>query len=565
MGQRLKLPIGIDNFEKIRQEQYYYVDKTEWIEQLLERMNEVSLFTRPRRFGKTLNMSMLQSFFEIGCKQELYENLYISGKDEICREYMGQFPVVSISLKDVDGQSYQDAVSAVKTVIGTEAMRFQFLMESNKLTEADKELYAGYTRTSDGAFAMSDQALPAAIKNLSMLLKKHYQRAVIILIDEYDVPLDKASQHGYYENMVTLLRGMLGSALKSNNSLKFAVLTGCLRIAKESIFTGLNNFKVYSMTDRGFDRYFGFTDEEVREMLCYYDLEKEYETVRDWYDGYRLGKENIYCPWDVINYCADHLTNEGLSPQNYWLNTSGNDIIRRFINRANVQTRSELEELLEGKSIMKEIHQELTYNELDASIDNLWSVLFTTGYLTVEKQLGAGQYELQIPNLEIRDVFAKQIREWFMNAARKETGTLNTFCTAFLQGNVSSVEKLLGEYLRKTISIRDTAVKEKKENFYHGILLGLLRFREDWYIKSNAESGDGYSGILIEAPEESVGIIIEVKYAAAGNLQAACEEAIKQIKIRHYEEKLREDGMKTIHSYGIACYRKECVVIRDDE
>ncbi len=560
MREQLKLPIGIESFSKIRTSGFYYVDKTRLIEQLLKNPSEVNLFTRPRRFGKSLNMSMLQNFFEIGCNKMLFDGLDIFQNTALCDAYIGQFPVISITLKGVDGQTYADAVAAMKDIIGMEAARFPFLAESTNLTDTEKDLYSGYVQVENGIFSMPNEALPAALRNISLLLAKHFQKEVIILIDEYDVPLDKAFQHGYYNEMISLIRTMLGNALKTNNSLKFAVLTGCLRITKESVFTGLNNFKIYSITSTAFDEYFGFTDSDVKKLLHYYGLESNYETVRTWYDGYHFGNMDVYCPWDVINYCADHLSDPALPPQNYWLNTSGNAIVRRFIDMAGAQTRNEMEDLIAGKSISKDIHQELTYNELDQSIENLWSVLFTTGYLTTKSGIRENPYQLMIPNQEIRGLFIDQIRIWFKETSRANKETISTFCSAFPERNAAVIETLFDDYLWNMISVRDNATKEKKENFYHGILLGLLRFKENWIIKSNAESGTGYSDILIKIPEKRLGIVIELKYADDRNLDAACDKALTQIEDQQYAAALEEDGMKTIIKYGIACYKKECKV-----
>ena len=550
-----RLPVGVENFEDIRREHFYYVDKTGFIEQLLKEYGKVSLFTRPRRFGKTLNMSMLKAFFEVGTDPALFKGLKILKNEEVCEQYMGRFPVVMVSLKNIDAVSYGEAQALTAKMLNREARRFQFLTESTKLTEVDRELY-GRLLDPD----MDRREIVNGLQELTELLEKHYGRKVIVLIDEYDVPLDKAFQHGYYDEMVSLIRGMLGSVLKTNDSLQMGVLTGCLRITKESIFTGLNNFKVYSVAESAFDEYFGFTDQEVGDMLREYGLGDDSQTVKEWYDGYTFGDENVYCPWDVINYCADHRNDQKMPPQNYWLNTSGNAIVRRFVDMANIQTRNEIEQLIDGKTIIKEIYQELTYNELDSSIDHLWSVLFTTGYLTRKRQIEKNKYELCIPNKEIQELFIRQIQEWFQISSRADQGTLNAFCQAFSDGNVEKIQELFGNYLWNMISVRDSASKEKKENFYHGMLLGLLRFREDWYIKSNAESGAGYSDILIEIPQKRIGIVIEMKYAEQGRFDQACEAALQQIREKRYEEKLIEDGMKRVLAYGIACYRKECEV-----
>lgn len=566
MRDRKKLPVGIDSFEKIIRQDFYYVDKTEMIGELLRDWGEVNLFTRPRRFGKSLNMSMLQAFFETGCDEELFRGLKISQDRELCQKYMGRFPVISVSLKNIEGARYQDAVEALRNVIGLEAMRFSFLADSDRLTDSEKELYKGYTEVRNGSFTMTESMITASLRNLSMLLFRHYGRQVILLIDEYDVPLDKAFQDGYYDAMVLLMRSMLGNGLKTNPNLYFAVLTGCLRIAKESIFTGLNNFNVLSVTSVQFDEYFGFTDEEVKEMLKYFDLSQHYDTVKEWYDGYLFGKQAVYCPWDVISYCKNLCADSSAMPEDYWSNTSSNSIVRRFIDKSGKQTKEEIERLISGEAIVKEIKQELTYNELDKSIDHLWSVLFTTGYLTKRKRVDSRKYELMIPNREIRELFILQIQEWFADTAAADTNKLDELCRAFPEGNAEVIEKLFNDYLWNTISIRDTAsAKEWKENFYHGILLGLLGHMGNWLVKSNEESGEGYSDILIEVPESRTGIVIEMKYAEEGRLEYACRAALQQIEGRKYAARLISDGMTSIVKYGIACYKKHCRVLKGEE
>ena len=563
MTGKKKLPIGIESFEEIRKEGFYYVDKTGVIEELLEKWGKVNLFTRPRRFGKSLNMSMLKTFFEIGGEPALFAGLNISKNQELCEKYMGQFPVISISLKSAEGLSFSAACEALKTVIGTEALRFSFLEESTVLSENDKKMYRQLTKvgTSEtGLFDMSMEVLTSGLKTLSSLLCKHYGKQVLLLIDEYDVPLDKASQYGYYDEMVSLLRNMFGNVLKTNPALYFAVLTGCLRIAKESIFTGLNNFEVLSVLDVQYDEYFGFTDQEVQEMLEYYGVSDHYVEIKEWYDGYKFGKKEVYCPWDVIRYCKSLCANPDAVPEDYWSNTSGNAIVRRFIDKADTRTRNEIEKLISGEEIVKEIHQDLTYNELDSSIENLWSVLFMTGYLTQRGEVGEDQYRLVIPNLEIKKLFIRQIREWFREESQNDGETLNQFCNAFVEKNTDKIEELFSDYLWNTISIRDTA-STKKENFYHGILLGLLSYKSNWLVKSNAESGIGYSDILVEVPKNRTGIVIELKYAEKGNMDAACEEALQQIEDKDYVAKLKDDGMQNIIKYGIACYKKNCKVM----
>lgn len=561
-----KLPIGIESFEEIRTEGFYYIDKTGLIKELLNNWGKVNLFTRPRRFGKSLTMSMLKHFFSFECDKTLFDGLKIAQEHCLCEEYMGLFPVISISLKGVSGNTFESARSMLCSVIGNEAMQFQFLENSPCLAEQDKKLYRQLTTTGSAGqsmFIMTDDVLCSSLHTLSKLLQKHYGRKIIMLIDEYDVPLDKAQQHGYYDLMVSLIQNMFNLALKSNDNLYFAVLTGCLRISKESIFTGLNNPQVFSVTDVQFDEYFGFTDDDVRALLAYYGLSEHYNTIKEWYDGYRFGSIEVYCPWDVISYCRDLRTNPNAYPKDYWSNTSSNDIVKRFIQKANkTTTKREIESLIAGEIIRKEIHQELTYKDLDKTIDNLWSVLFTTGYLTQSGVPDGDIFELKIPNLEIRKIFTQQIYSWFQETAEQDGDTLNAFCEAFRAGDTVIIERLFNEYLRKTISIRDTFVqKNMKENFYHGILLGLLQYKEDWSVSSNRESGDGYSDIIIEIEDDRIGIIIEMKYPDSGNLERGCAEALTQIDDQNYGEVLQRNGMQTILKYGIACYKKCCKVI----
>lgn len=563
MNQNIKLPIGIENFEEIRTENFYYVDKTGMIKELLDNWGKVNLFTRPRRFGKSLNMNMLRYFFEYGCNSALFDGLEISRESGYCEKYMGKFPVISLTLKGVSAMDFAGAKAMLRTIIGNEAMRFLYLKDSPKLAGDEKESYRQLIEIDTGGhqkYSMSDDTLSDSIFTLSGLLRKHFDQKVILLIDEYDVPLDKARQYDYYDEMTTLIRNLFGQALKSNDSLYFAVLTGCLRIAKESIFTGLNNLNVFSVTDIRFASWFGFTADDVKQLLKYYHLEEKFDLIREWYDGYRFGDMEVYCPWDVINYVGLLRAEPEAFPRAYWINTSGNHIIRQFIHMATPGTRREIETLVDGGTVIHRIRQELTYRELYDSIDNLWSVLFATGYLTQRGAEASDIYRLSIPNLEIREIFVEQIQEWFQEEARKDTPRLDAFCAAFSQGNADAVEIQFNAYLRKTISIRDTAVRAaKKENFYHGVLLGLLSHREDWVVTSNVESGDGYSDILVEL-EEGVGIVIEVKYAEDGNLEKGCLDAIEQIERMGYEESLLENDVNVILKYGIACYKKKCKV-----
>lgn len=562
MAATKKIPVGIDSFEKIRKYGFYYIDKTRLIEQIMQNWSEVSLFTRPRRFGKTLNMSMLRSFFELGTDKSLFDGLYISKNKELCEEHMGKYPVIFFSLKSVEGLKFENARYRIIEMIGREAQRYEFLAESDKLSENEKAQYKALIALDNGKYTMDDDILISGIQMLSHLLYKHYGQKTVILIDEYDVPLDKAFENGYYKEMVSLIRGIFGMALKTNDSLQFAVLTGCLRISKESIFTGLNNFEVLSILNTQYDEAFGFTDGEVKQILEDYDLSDHYPDVKEWYDGYHFGNTDIYCPWDVIRYCKNLCADPAALPEDFWSNSSGNAMVRRFIDKADIRTKNEIERLIAGEDIEKDISQELTYDEIDKSIENLWSVLFTTGYLTHKGCTESGRYRLAIPNKEVRNLFIRKIREWFSDVTRNDGKTLEEFCNAFVDRDPGKIEQIFGDYLWNTISIRDTATaKAKKENFYHGILLGLLGYKASWLIKSNAESGTGYSDILVEVPDNRTGIVIELKYAEDGDMDAACSRALEQIEEKEYVDKLRQDGMRNFIKYGIACFKKDCKVV----
>lgn len=555
--EKKRLPIGLENFEQIIKENYYYVDKTGLISELLRNGGMVNLFTRPRRFGKTLNMSMLEHFFSIEGDKSIFEGLKISKDTELTEEYMGRYPVIFVSLKGINAATYDRAFDFAVQIMKDVAATMQFLLESEQLSEYDK---AEYQKLLDDS--MSEAVFCSSLKKLSILLEKHYKTKVILLIDEYDVPLAKAFENGYYNQMIFLIRNLLEQALKTNNSLKFAVMTGCMRISKESIFTGLNNLKVLSITDERYDEYFGFTDAEVKEMLKYYGIESYYEEVKSWYDGYRFGNVEVYCPWDVLNYC-DKIKSHGDSfPENYWINTSSNDTVKKFLQMSdNIKTKREIEKLLAGENITKELHLELTYPEMYQSLENVWSLLFMTGYLTQRGRVDARRYQLAIPNLEIRDIFQTQIMESFKEKVKKDGTTLSQFCEALRNGEEKKVEDIFTSYLKKTISIRDTFVrKATKENFYHGILLGILGVKEEWGVFSNQETGEGYSDILIETEDGDMAILIELKYANDGNLDQACERALKQVEDRKYDEELRENGVNKILKYGIACYMKRCKV-----
>lgn len=558
MGEEKKrLPVGLENFEQIIKDNYYYVDKTGLISELIRNGGMVNLFTRPRRFGKTLNMSMLEYFFSIEGDKSIFDGLEILKDPKLCDEYMGKYPVISVSLKGINAAAYEGAFDFAVQIMQRAAEAFQFLCDSECLSEHDKEAYKKLLDSN-----MSEAVFCSGLRRLSELLAKHYGTKVILLIDEYDVPLAKAFANGYYDQMVFLIRNLLEQALKTNSSLKLAVLTGCMRISKESIFTGLNNFTTFTIADVDFDEYFGFTDQEVRDLLTYYECADKYESIKEWYDGYRFGNVDVYCPWDVVSYLRSLRTNREAIPQNYWINTSSNAEVKEFIRQSkNLTTKREIERLMAGESITKTIHPELTYKEMYESIENIWSVLFATGYLTQSGQVDARKFKLRIPNLEIRDIFKTQIMEYFKESVAKDGDMLGRFCKALKNGEEKKVEDIFESYLKKTISIRDTFVrKEMKENFYHGILLGILGIKEEWGVFSNQETGESYSDILIETENSETAILIEVKYAGDGNLDVACERALKQVEERKYDEELSENGVDKILKYGIACYMKRCKV-----
>ena len=563
MGRKIKLPVGIEDFKEIRQEEFYYIDKTKLLEQLLEKWGKVNLFTRPRRFGKTLNMSMLRYFFEIGTDESLFDGLYIKNNKKICEEYMGKFPVIFISLKNVEGLDFETALYRFVEIIGREAERFYFLLDSEKLTVNEKERYKTLIRLDNGRYSMDVNILASALRLLSELLYKHYGKKTIIIIDEYDVPLDKAFQNGYYREMVSLIRAMFGDALKTNDFLQFAVLTGCLRVSKESIFTGLNNFKVLSIADTRFDEQFGFTDEEVQTLLESYGLLEHISETKEWYDGYHFGDADVYCPWDVINHVDRLCAEPDAKPQSYWINTSGNGLVKRFIDKANKTTRDEIERLVSGETIEKQVSLELTYDDIYTTIDNLWSVLFTTGYLTQTGMTESGAYKLVIPNKEVREVYKLQIQEWFKRTVMSNTEQLKNFWKAFDEGDTKAVENYLNRTLSNSISVFDTKARdEEKESSYHTLLVGLLVGNADWLVKSNVEAGDGFADIIVETEDFDAGIIIELKYSKTfSGMDKACEKAITQIKEKRYDEYLKNDDRHDIMIYGIAFCKKKCKVI----
>lgn len=563
MGNAPMLPVGIESFDEIRKGNFYYIDKTQLIEQLLNQWGKVNLFTRPRRFGKTLNMSMLRCFFEVGTAPSLFDGLYISHNQELCKVYQGKYPVIFISLKDVEGLTFEKASYSLVEIIAKEAKRFSFLLESNKLTDDEKEHYRAITAQVHGQYTMNELVLPSSLQMLSELLSKHYDQKAIILIDEYDVPLDKAFQNGYYKAMVSLIRGLFGRALKSNEYLQFAVLTGCLRVSKESIFTGLNNFKVLSITDARFDEQFGFTEEEVRKLLETYHLEAHMVEAKKWYDGYRFGDADVYCPWDVMNYVDELKQDPDAEPGSYWINSSGNDLVKRFIDKADKTTRDEIELLLAGEAIEKRVRLELTYDEIDNSIDNVWSVLFTTGYLTQAGKPKRDVYMLKIPNEEVREVFKYQIQEWFKSAVQSDVNGLAPLWRAFADGDAETVERNLTMILSQTISVLDPKGTEtEKEQFYHAFLSGMLVGNKNWGILSNKEAGMGFADLIVEMDHPNCGLIIELKSVSKiTQLDGACAKAMAQIYDRRYDEYLRNEGRNEILAYGIAFYKKRCKVV----
>ena len=561
MDNKLMLPTGIEDFKEIRTDGYYYVDKTALIEQVLDKRSKVTLFTRPRRFGKTLNMSMLRYFFETGTDSKLFNGLYISQNAELCEKYMGKYPVIAISLKGVDADSYTKAKAQIIKIINREARRHRLLLKSEKLDSFDKELLTQLLSRN-----MEEDTITSSLQELTELLEAHFSKKVVVLIDEYDVPLAKAYENGYYNEIVLLIRNLFGNVLKTNDSLAFAVLTGCLRIAKESIFTGLNNFKVYSITNTEFDETFGFTNEEVRKMLVYYGLDSHFEEVKAWYDGYRFGNADVYCPWDVVNYCEDHKENTNAELQNYWMNTSGNEVIQHFVESMNdphMLTKSELELLVSGDTVVKQVDEMITYKELYSNIDNMWSTLFMTGYLTQRGKEPDGRYHLAIPNREICDCMVRRVLALFKRSVSQNRELLRSFCNAMLASDASTMEHALTEYMGKTISIRDSFAKSIRENFYHGLLIGILGSQGAWKATSNKESGDGFSDILIEVNEDDlrIGMVLELKYSKTENaLDKECDDALQQIEDKNYDQELREKGYTKILKYGITFYHKKCRV-----
>ena len=548
-----KLPVGIDSFEKLRREDFYYVDKTRMIVDLMANWGEVNLFTRPRRFGKTLNMSMLKCFFEIGTDKSLFDGLAVSKEKALCETYMGKYPVVFVSLKGVDGLTFEDAYRRLRGIIREEALRLSFLKYSEELDADDLRSFLRILSEEDTSADMV-----SSLRMLCSLLEKHYGQKPILLIDEYDVPLDKAYYHGYYPQMIDLIRAMFQSALKTNSSLFFAVLTGCLRVSKESIFTGLNNLMVHSISDPSFDEYFGFTDEEVGKMLSDYGLEAHHQEAREWYDGYRFGGQDVYCPWDVINYVYALRVDPQAEPKAYWLNTSGNAMVRELISKsADGTTQMEIERLIEGETITKTLNEQLTHNEIRSSIGNIWSLLYMTGYLTTTQRPSGGRYALRIPNREVRQIYMQQVLSWFEDKASAETDKLTNLYAAFETGDTETIKEILDEQLLDTVSFYDA-----RESFYHGFLLALLSTCASWNVSSNIETGKGRSDIIVGRKDRKIGFVVEVKDVKdEEKLDAACEAGMKQIDEKDYTALLRRFRVKEIRKYAIAFWDKECRVV----
>lgn len=558
-----KIPIGIDDFKKIRESVFYYVDKTKLIENLIKNCGKVNIFTRPRRFGKSLNMSMLKCFFEIGTDTSLFNDLYISNNIKLCEKHLGKYPVISLTLKNIDGLNFNEALNGFVEIIGHEAERFDFLLDSDRLSPSDKERYGSLIAINNGKYSMDKRMLVTSLESLSYLLYKHYNQRVIILIDEYETPLYNAFNSGYYDEMVSLIMSMYANALKRNEALEFAVLTGCLRLPQRIIYGGFNNFRYLSILDSRFNDSFGFTENEVKDLLTYYNYEEYFPETKQWYDGYRFGDIDIYCPWDVISYVDLLNISSNKTPQSFWINTSSNDLVKRFIYMADKTTRDDIERLVAGEVIEKEVHLELTYDEIDNSIDNLWSVLFTTGYLTQVGVNDNGYYKLKIPNEEIRTVYKKQIREWFNTTIQEDSNSLNKLWDDFKDSNCEGIENYLNKTLDNTISIFDTKSHNgKKEYAYHMFLTGILSTNRNWIVKSNLESGDGLADLIIETDNYNNGIVIEIKHSLTyDDMNNSCLEALNQIKDKRYDTYLRNEGRNDILIYGIAFCKKRCKVV----
>ncbi|MCD7888696.1 MAG: ATP-binding protein [Oscillospiraceae bacterium] len=541
---------------------FYYVDKTGMIKELLSNWGEVNHFTRPHGFGSTVNLSMLQYFFELDTDKSLFDGLAISNETELCNRYMGQYPVVAINLDMIDCLNYEDARREIACVISREVRRFSFLLDSPNLSESDKSILSTLMDRN-----MSDIIIISSILFLTRILERHFKKKVIVLIDGYDVPLEKANRYGYYHKMEMLIHGMFHQGIKTNSSLEFAVLVGCLRVARPSIISGFNNAKMYTLLNAECDEQFGFTDEEVKEMLAYYDLSEYYDLTKEWYDGYKIGRANMYNPWDVINWCDQLRSDINRAPKCYWANSSSNEELKRFIGRmSDGVTKTQIERLISGDTVQKKIEEQLTYDTMYDNIENMWSLLYATGYLTQSETLMGNVVRLAIPNTEVRTIFRDSVLSMFEKEVAQDGAMVTDFCDALKTGNAEEVERLFNDFMEKTISIRDTAVKKSfKESFYHGLLIGILSYKDGWSVDSNGESGNGYYDIAAEIEKEEIGIIIEVKYAENAQFESECQNAIKQINDNDYTAELKSDGMRTLWKYAIACYKKECRVVVERE
>ena len=563
MSSKKPLPIGTDIFEKLINNNSYYVDKTGLIEYLKDKKGDVNLFTRPRRFGKTLNMTMMYEFFRIGGNPELFKNLKISQNKTLCEEWQNKFPTIFITLKGVEGNNFEQARRKLMELIYETASLFKFLYESNKLDTEDKEKYRQLLNIEKYEKEKQIELITSSYKILSNLLYKHYGKKTIFLIDEYDVPLDKAENNGYFKEMISLIRGMFNNAFKTNPYLEMAILTGCLRISKESIFTGMNNFKVFSISDEQASEFFGFTEKEVKEMFDYYNVSSRFDDAKKWYDGYVFGKQEVYCPWDAILFCDSLRTDINVFPRTYWANTSGNSILKRFLKEAKDSTKQELEELVAGGIVSKKIKQELTYQDLYKTIDNIWSVLYCTGYLTSAGRTSDADFQLRIPNKEIKIIYEQQIMQWLNETFLSQKEVVQNLYDGFYDGDAEKVEKAFGQFLFKSISVRDSmAKKDYKENFYHGLLLGLLtQNNKNLIVESNVESGYGYPDLIMYTPDYSLGIIIELKYAESPKkFKEALDEGMKQIEKNRYIKIFDDEDAYVVRKFVIACYKKRCKV-----
>ena len=564
MKQKKKLSIGIENFTKLQTEDFYYVDKTMLIKELLDNWAEVNLFTRPRRFGKTLNMSMLQYYFEdkrdqfTGEKIDnsyLFEGLNIKAEGEKYTKYMGKYPVINLSLKSAKQPTYKMAYESLIDEIMKEYRRHNFILNSDKLLQSEKKIFLDI---SNGEAKEIEYA--KSLQFLSSCLEKYFGSKTIILIDEYDVPLENAFFEGFYDEMISFIRSLFESALKTNPSLEFSIITGCLRISRESIFTGLNNLNIISILNNRYAEYFGFTAEEVEELCDYYNIQEKYETAKKWYNGYTFGHKNVYNPWSVVKYIYDVLGDSHVFPTSYWANTSSNSIVKSLIERADDITKGEIEALIEGKTIEKPVHEDITYDDVYDNLDNLWNFMFFTGYFKkiserMDENTQEKFVELAIPNLEVKYIFRTKILKWFNEKIKSED--LSILYTSIINGEVDVFQKEVNRLLKKTISFNDAY-----ENFYHGFMIGLLSHMDGYIVKSNRETGDGRCDIYIKPLSIfDKAVIIEMKVCdKPKELFTKPQDALQQIEDKKYAYELNESGYEDIIKYGMAFYRKDCII-----